>query len=116
MDQIQIAILNLLTAQPAGVAMNVDAIFAALTAQHLPIIQGRTQEHVRASVRSMIKDHGQLIGSRSGFGGNNGYYLITSKDEAIETIMDLVDRSRSNLERVEALRIIWNNRNPGNTI
>ena len=118
MNQVQQAILALLNVQAVGSAnaMNSDSIFQALTAQNLPVFQGRTQEQVRAEIRSMINDHNQLIGSNSGFGPNNGYYIITNKDEVVDTIMDLVGRSRRMLERVEALRQTWNNQNPGNTI
>ena len=118
MNQVQLAILQLLQAQAVGSAnaMTVDQIFQTLTNQNVPIILGRTQEHIRSSVRSMIKQHSQLIGSNSGFQGNNGYYIINSRDEVISTIMNLVGRSRSMLIRVEALRTLWNNQNPQNTI
>jgi hypothetical protein len=113
MDQIQQAILTLLNQSGVGKqsAMTADAIFAALTAQNLPVIQGRTQEHVRQSISSMVNDHGQLIGS-----GRTGYYIITSRDEVIDTIMDLVSRSRSNLDRGTRLRNEWNALNPNNII
>jgi hypothetical protein len=64
----------------------------------------------------MIKNHGLLIGSNSGFGTNNGYSMISNKDELIDTIMDLVGRSRSMLEGVEALKQIWNTQNPHNKV
>ena len=118
MDPIQLEILNLLRTHAVGSAnaMNADQIFNMLITLHIPVIHGRTQEHIRASVRSMIKDHGQLIGSKSGFGTNNGYYIINNRDEAIDTIMDLVGRSRSMLERVEALKHSWNIHNTTNQI
>jgi hypothetical protein len=113
MDAIQQAILALLNLQALGKqhAMTADAIFAALTAQNLPVIQGRTQEHVRQSISSMVNDFGQLIGS-----GRTGYYIITSRDEVIDTIMDLVSRSRSNLDRANRLRNEWNALNAGSQI
>lgn len=118
MDPVQLAILNLLQTKAVGSAnaMNADLIFQTLKNQNVSVTQGRTQEHIRASVRSMIKDHGQLIGSNSGFGTNNGYYMISNKDEVINTIMDLERRSRSMLERVEALKRSWNVQNPTNRI
>jgi hypothetical protein len=118
MDQVQTAILSLLQQQAVGNAnaMNVDQIYNALVAQNIPVIQGRTQEHVRTSVRSLVKAHGLLIGSKSGFGSNNGYYIINSKDEVIDTIMNLVGRSRSMLNRVDALKQTWNLNNPQNKL
>lgn len=118
MNQIQTAILQLLQAQAMGrnSAINVDQIYTTLTAQNHPIIAGRTQEHVRQAVRSMVKNHNQLIGTRIGFAGRGGYYIITNRDEAIETIMDLVSRSHKMLERVQSLKSEWNSQNPDNRI
>jgi len=97
-------------------AKNSDTIFNAMTQQGLPVVAGRTQEHVRSAIRSKINDHNQLIGTESGFNPPNGYYMIQNKDEAISTIMDLVGRSKSMLDRVTALRTEWNNKNQTNTI
>lgn len=118
MDQVQIAILNLLQTHAVGAAqaMNVDQIYNALISQSVPVMHGRTQEHVRTSVRKMIKEHNQLIGSKSGFGAGNGYYMINTKDEVVDTIMDLVKRSRSMLNRIESLRTEWNRQNPLNKL
>lgn len=118
MNPLQQAILIYLQQYAIGRAnaKNSDTIYNAMLQQGLPVIAGRTQEHVRAAVRSMINDHSQLIGSESGFNPPNGYYIIQNKDEAINTIMDLVNRSKSMLDRVDALRNEWNNQNQGNTI
>lgn len=118
MNSLQQAILAYLQQNANGKAnaKNADTIFSAMTQQGLPVIAGRTQEHVRAAVRSMIKDHAQLIGTESGFNPPNGYYIIQNKDEAIATIMDLVGRSKSMLDRVDALRAEWNRQHTGNTI
>jgi hypothetical protein len=118
MDPVQLAILDLLKKDAVGSAnaMNVDKIFSILNSQNIPVIRGRTQEHVRASVRSLIKDHGQLIGSNSGFGKQNGYFMITNKSEVVETIEDLRERSQGMLERAEALKQLWNSQNPTNAI
>ena len=118
MDEVQLAILNLLQTQAIGSsnAMNADEIFNVLTSQNVSVMQGRTQEQIRAAVRSMIKDHAQLIGSNSGYGTNNGYFMINNKDEVFHTIMDPVLRSKGMLERVEALKTLWNNQNPTDKI
>lgn len=118
MNPLQLAILAYLQHNAVGKAnaKKSDTIYNAMTQQGLPVIAGRTQEHVRAAVRSMIKDHNQLIGAESGFNPPNGYYIIQNKDEAISTIMDLVSRSKSMLDRVEVLKDEWNRLNPGNTI
>jgi hypothetical protein len=113
MDAIQLAILALLNQKAVGKqsSMTADKIFAELTTQNLPVIQGRTQEHVRQSISSMVNDFNQLIGS-----GRTGYYIITSRDETIDTIMDLVSRSKSNLDRADRLRTQWNLQHPNNQI
>lgn len=118
MNPLQQAILIYLQQNAIGRAnaKNSDTIFTAMVQQGLPVMAGRTQEHVRSAVRSMIHDHSQLIGSESGFTPPNGYYMIQNKDEAIATIMDLVSRSKSMLDRVDALRSEWNNQNQTNTI
>ena len=118
MNPLQLAIPVYLRQNAIGRAnaKNSDTIYNAMVQQGLPVISGRTQEYVRAAVRSIIKDHSQLIGSESGFNPPNGYYIIQNKDEAINTIMDLVNRSKSMLDRVDALRNEWNNQNQGNTI
>ena len=113
MNALQQAIFNLLSAQASGKqnALTSDQIFQALTQQNLPIIQGRTQEQIRGLIGDMVRTHVQLIGS-----GNTGYYIITNRDEVIDTIMDLVSRSHSNLERAERLRNEWNAQNAANQI
>lgn len=118
MNLLQLAIFAYLqqNALGRGNAKNSDTIFTVMVQQGLPVIAGRTQEHVRAAIRSMIKDHSQLIGTESGFTPPNGYYIIQNKDEAIQTIMDLVGRSKSMLDRVHALRTEWNRQNPTNAI
>lgn len=118
MNPLQLAILAYLQQNALGIpnAKNSDTIYNAMVQQGLPVIAGRTQEHVRAAIRSMIKDHNQLIGTESGFNPPNGYYIIQNKDEAVSTIMDLVGRSKSMLDRVEALKDEWNRQNPTNTI
>jgi hypothetical protein len=118
MNPLQVAILAYLQQNALGVAnaKNSDTIYNAMVQQGLPVIAGRTQEHVRAAIRSMIKDHNQLIGTESGFNPPNGYYIIQNKDEAISTIMDLVGRSKSMLDRVQVLKDEWNSQNPTNTI
>ncbi|MBI5370835.1 MAG: hypothetical protein HZA79_02285 [Sphingobacteriales bacterium] len=118
MNPLQLAILAYLQQNALGIpnAKNSDTIYNAMVQQGLPVIAGRTQEHVRAAIRSMIKDHNQLIGTESGFNPPNGYYIIQNKDEAISTIMDLVGRSKSMHDRVEALKGEWNRQNPANTI
>lgn len=118
MNPLQVAILAYLQQNALGVAnaKNSDTIYNAMVQQGLPVIAGRTQEHVRAAIRSMIKDHNQLIGTESGFNPPNGYYIIQNKDEAISTIMDLVGRSKSMLDRVQFLKDEWNSQNPTNTI
>ena len=118
MNPLQLAILVYLQQHAVDMAnaKNANTIFNIMTQQGLPVIAGRTKEHVRAAIRSMIKDHNQLIGTESGFNPPNGYYMIQNKDEAISTIMDLVGRSKSMLDRVDALRTEWNNQNPANTI
>lgn len=118
MNPLQQAILLYLQQNAIGRAnaKNADTIYNAMMQQRLPVMAGRTQEQVRAAIRSMIKDHHQLIGSESGFNPPNGYYAIQNKDEVISTIMDLVERSKSMLDRVEALKEEWNRQNPANTI
>jgi hypothetical protein len=118
MNSLQLAILTYLKRHAVGRAnaINADAIYNAMVQQGLPVIAGRTQEHVRASIRSMINDHAQLIGTESGFTPPNGYYMIQNKDEVISTILDLVGRSKSMLDRAAALRAEWNRQNPTNTI
>jgi hypothetical protein len=118
MNPLQQAILTYLQQHAVGRAnaKNADTIFSVMVQQGLPVIAGRTQEHVRGAVRSMINDHAQLIGTESGFNPPNGYYIIQNKDEAIATIMDLVNRSKSMLDRVDALKDEWNRQNIGNTI
>ena len=113
MDPVQLETLKLLQTQAVGNAnaINADQIFQMLRNQNISVTQGRTQENIRDSVRSMVKDHGQLIGST-----NNGFYLISNRDEVIDTIMDLEGRSRSMLERVEALKRSCNVQNPTNRI
>jgi hypothetical protein len=110
MDAIQQAILALLKKRATGQnnAMTADAIFADLTAQNLPVIEGRTQEHIRWSISSMVNDLGQLIGS-----GKTGFYISTSRDEVIDTIENLKSRSKSNLDRANRLKSEWNTLNPG---
>lgn len=118
MNSLQKAILKYLEKNALGVpnAKNSDTIYNEMVQQGLPVIEGRTQEHVRAAIRSMIKDHSQLIGTKSGFNPPNGYYMIQNKDEVISTIMDLVGRSKSMHDRIEALKEEWNHQNPHNTI
>jgi hypothetical protein len=118
MNPLQLAILAFLQENGVGRqnAINADAIFDAMVQQGLAVISGRTQEHIRDSVRSMIKDFGQLIGSESGFHHPNGYYIIQNRDEVISTIINLLRRSQSMLNRAESLRAESNMQNPTNTI
>lgn len=118
MDEIQVKIFQYLNEYALGSpnAKNSDTIYQHLRGQGISVMEGRTQEQIRASIKSMIEQHNLLIGSNSGFGQQNGYYIINSRDEVIHTIMNLVKRSRSMLNRVEALRSLWNNKHPSESI
>jgi hypothetical protein len=113
MDPVQQAILALLKKQALGQqnAIKSDAIFAALASQKLKVFEGRTQEHIREAIRSMVNDFDELIGS-----GNTGFYMISSQDEVIDTIEDLKSRSKGNLERANRLKKVWNSKNQKNQI
>lgn len=118
MDQVQLAILRLLQSQAVGStnAMSTTEIFNNLTQQNLPLFQGTNQDQIRSSVRSMINKHGQLIGTNSGFGPNNGYFMIETKEELLDTIKIFESRSQSMLERVDSLKLAWNTQNPNDTL
>lgn len=118
MTPLQQAILAYLQQNAIGRAnaKTADVICNEMIQQGQQIVAGRTQEEVRAAVRSMINDHSQLIGSQSGFNPPNGYYIIQNKNEILATIADLENRSQSMLARVVALRNEWNAQSPNDTI
>lgn len=118
MDEIQIKIFEYLNTFALGSinAKNSDTIYHYLREQGILVMKGRTQEQIRASIKLMIEQHNLLIGSNSGFGQQNGYYIINSRDEVVSTIMNLIKGSRSMLNRVEALRSLWNNEHPTESI
>jgi hypothetical protein len=112
MNPLEIAVLTYLQQHAQGKinAITADNIFAALSPT-LPILQGRTQEQIRQSIQALVNNYQHLIGS-----GSTGYYMINTRDEAISTIMDLVNRSKSNLDRAGVIQDQWNNANPQNQI
>ena len=109
----QQAILTFLQLNALGKsnAITSDEIFIQITRQGLPLFEGRTQEQVRGFIRDLVKNQNSLIGS-----GNQGYYAIASKDDALRAINNLESRSSKIEERRQALIDEWNNQNPNNTI
>lgn len=71
---------------------------------------GPTNEHVRFSITDMIFNHGCCIGSLM---WDSGYWIIQTEVELNNVCESLENRANSIVERANALRENWQNRNNG---
>lgn len=109
----QQAILAFLQENASGSAnaITADEIFRRLTDQGHSLFAGRTQEQVRGYIRKLVKNQSFLIG-----GGENGYYVIATKEDILKAMQNLGSRSKSIDQRKQVLRNEWNSQNPDNQI